>query len=66
MDETFNRDLLNHWTRFGAAALVEKAGRKWLIRFRGYTFPATFATRKAAMDQAVSWVLASRRPSSTD
>ena len=61
IDPTFRRDLLNHWIRSGPAGLVEQRAGRWYVRFREYTYPTTFRTRKAAALRATEWVLATTR-----
>jgi hypothetical protein len=61
IDQTFKRDLFNHWSRFGPAGLVEKRAGRWYVRFREYTYPTTFSTKKAAALRATEWVLATTR-----
>ncbi len=61
LDETFYRDLSNHWSMFGAAALVQKRGRGWTTSFRGNGHPTIFKTKREAMEMADAWVLESAR-----
>jgi hypothetical protein len=60
-DPDFDRDLVNHWTRFGPAALVQKRGRGWMTQFRNQGFPNPVKTKREAMDRATTWCLARAR-----
>jgi hypothetical protein len=60
-DDSFDRDLINHWTMFGVDSLVSKVGRKWKVEFRGKGFPVVFKTKTEASARATEWVLARAR-----
>ncbi len=57
VDITFYRDLTNHWSMFGEAALVKKLGKGWIVDFRGHGHPIVYKTKREAMHWATEWVL---------
>lgn len=61
LDETFYRDLHNHWSTWGADGLVRKRGRGWVVEFRGHGHPTIFKTKREACDMANRWVMATEK-----
>lgn len=56
---TDERNLINHWSMFGSAAIVEKVGRSWMIReFGSVKHPMVYKTKRQAMDAGTAMVLA--------
>lgn len=64
MSDTDRRDIVNHGSMFGPAALCKRLGKKWIVDFRGFGFPVVYSTKTAAIDAAQSWIVALRQQQS--
>lgn len=60
MTPTDVRDITNHINHFGPAAVVQKLGRKWWVKFRDFGPPSPFETKTAAVERAAAWPAARR------